>query len=126
MYKVAIKMKIDAWLDGYLVGYLYASFSNDNSERKVCRLVTLFVYEDQRGKGIGTALMWRLYSECRTRGVSQITFTDASDRCLRPDNLYTKIGAVYYREGDGEMQWDVCVGTRIPVEEKNHFVVLEL
>jgi GNAT superfamily N-acetyltransferase len=74
-------------------------------------MTSLFVYEDWRNRGIATALLWKLYDyyiqKTSENEISFITWSDCSDECLKPDNLYIKLGAFYKEPNDPEMIWDI-------------------
>lgn len=102
-------MKIHAIVDDHFVGYVDGYvYTEDGLEYML--MTSLNVYEDCRGKGFGTALLWRLYDECMNcniKNIKYITWGDCSDRYGKPDNLYVKIGACYVEEGEPEMLWDI-------------------
>lgn len=101
-------MKIHAIVGDHFVGYLDGYTYMENGVE--CMLMTsLNVYEDCRGKGFATALLWRLYDECvnTLKNIKYITWGDCSDRYAKSDNIYLKIGARYVEEGEPEMIWDI-------------------
>lgn len=101
-------MKIHAIVDDHFVGYLDGYTYTENGVE--CMLMTsLNVYEDCRGKGYATALLWKLYDECvnNIKNIKYITWGDCSDRYAKPDNIYLKIGARYVEKGEPEMIWDI-------------------
>jgi GNAT superfamily N-acetyltransferase len=69
-------------------------------------LESLFVENQFRGQGLGTCLLYTLsnYIHEQQDSLTMVTWTDASDRCFHPDNIYLKVGAIYV--DDGEMIWN--------------------
>lgn len=100
-------MKIHAVVDDRFVGYVDGyTFTEDGVEYIL--MTSLTVYEDCRGKGFATALLWRLYDESvNNNKIKYITWSDCSDRYGKLDNIYLNIGAYYVEEGEPEMLWDI-------------------
>lgn len=103
-------MKINAFYDDRMVGYV-DSYTFEEEEEYNTLMTSLFIYEDYRGRGFATALLWRLYDffteETGNKDIKYVVWTDCSDRCFHPDNLYRNVGAFYKEENDPEMIWPI-------------------
>lgn len=68
----------------------------------------LKVDANYQGRGVGTWAMWWLMRWAFGRGIERIEWSDCSDRCRQPDNLYLRLGATYkLDEADPDMEWSV-------------------
>lgn len=97
----------NAFMAGEWAGELIAYRGEDR-----WTLESLFVEQSFRGQGLGTSLLYTLSNFIHEEhdSLTMITWTDASDRCFHPQNIYRNVGAIYVE--DGEMIWDA---QQIPV-----------
>lgn len=71
------------------------------TEGDYCYLQDLFTVEDARGKGVGRALIERVYDEAKTRGCSRVwwlTHETNENAMLLYDRIADKSGFVQYRK----------------------------
>ena len=79
--------------------------------RKHCRLIELAVMEEAHGRGYGSALLGRIVSRCRARGLERITF-----RCSAEEGFfgfYIQHGALITGKKDGDYEMEIQVGDYI-------------
>lgn len=67
--------------------------------------VSLWVREDWRGRGLGSALMRRAQDDARARGVSRISLSVEADNYAKKLYLAAGFVDVSGREGGGVMVW---------------------
>ncbi len=81
--------------DGEVSGYLLYHFGYDaDYATRTLHVVDLYVAENRRGRGIGSALMARASEICRTAGGAQLFWTVyAPNEAAK--NFYERLGARY-------------------------------
>lgn len=81
-------------------------------------MTDLFVERPFRGRGIGTHMMWLTCREMKARGVTQMEWSDCTEKYRQPCNLYLRLGAHYkHEDADPDMMWDL---TAITTEQIEH------
>lgn len=80
-----------------------------DEKRKIGTIKSLFVDDDYRGKGIGTALLWKLhdYIIMNNKNIKYVEIDDCSDNYRLENNIYLKIGAKYNKKMGPEMRWKI-------------------
>jgi ribosomal protein S18 acetylase RimI-like enzyme len=89
-----------------ICGFLTYLINKD--EPNIGTINYISVNQDQRGKGIGTKLLWTLYDYIKMdKKIKYVIWDDCSDYYRQKDNIYLKIGAKYINKNGPEMIWKI-------------------